>query len=169
MTGAGGNIGGGACKRSMTVLAISAAERICGAFGARAVETRRTTVFFNGRLGATPGGAPLTSADLRARRDFGAGTDFGTDGALRIARLSFSLAAGRGGRAVPAASTWRRACFAAFFAALNALRACLSSALAKRTCLLAAAARAADLTAAPLSFFSVDGLAVIYGSTRNKN
>jgi len=126
-TGAGAKTGGGACSRSMTVFAISAAERICGTFGVRAFEICRGTVFFGIRLD----GAPAT-AGFRCGV-FGARADFTADDALRTAGLSFRVAAGRRGRAVPAASAWRRACLAAFFAALNALRACLSCAFARRT------------------------------------
>ena len=138
----------------MTVFAISAAERICGAFGTRAFEIRRGTVLLSVLLAATRGALALTC------------TAFGT---LRIAGLSFRVAAGRGGRALPAASSRRRACLAAFLAALNNLRACLSCTLAKRTWPLAAAECAAALATAVLSFFRRDELAVIYGSTRNKN
>lgn len=146
----------------MTVFAISAAERICGTFGARAFDIRRETVFFRVGLDAVPSSAGLGCAA------FGARAELDANDALRNAGLSFKVAAGRGGRALPAASTCRRACLAAFFAALNTLRACLSCALAMRTWLLAAAARAAALAAAVLSRVR-DGLAVIYGNTRNKN
>ena len=125
MTGAGGNIGGGACSRSITDFATSAAERMPGA-SARAFAARRGLIFF-GR----PFGEVLSAAFglFRAAR-----TGFGADD-LRTAGLSLSAAAGRGARFVAeaAASTFCRACFAAFFSVLNNLRACLRCALAART------------------------------------
>ena len=147
MTGAGASTGGGLCSRSITDLATSAAERIVSAgFGARGLALR---VFGAG------GTAP--AADLRA----------GVRGALRTGGLAlvaaaldarFCAAAVAAVAAVAAASTFRRACFAAFFSALNALRACLSSALADRTCSFAPAARAAALAAAASNRCIVAGL-----------
>lgn len=168
MTGSGGNIGGGACSRSMTVFAISAAERIGGASGAaRGFEARRGAAFLRIRFEAIPGRAGLADWGFCGRTVFGARTGFAGD--LRMAGLSFKVAAGRGGRSLPAASTLRRACLAAFLAALNVLRASLRFALARRTWALADAAVAPALAATVFSRLSKDGLGVIYGSTRNKN
>jgi hypothetical protein len=178
MTGAGGNIGGGACSRSITDFATSAAERMPGAW-ARAFAGRRGLSifgdffrdFFGGFFGGFfdgLGGVVLGTIFglLRAARTGGL-----ADG-LRTAGLSSSVAAGRGVRLaaeLAAASTLRRACFAAFFSALNNLRACLSCAFAARICVLAAAALAAAFVAATLSrLMNGDGV-VIYGNTRTKN
>ena len=148
MTGAGGNIGGGECRRSMTDFATSAAERMVSGFSARAFAARRGLILFSGPFGAVFD--VVLGVDLvrlrAARTGFGAG--------LRTAGLSFRAAAGRGARRVAetaAASTFRHACFAAFFSVLNNLRACLSCAFAARTWVFAAAARAAALVAVSLS------------------
>ena len=143
MTGCGGNIGGGACRRSITDFATSAAERMAGTW-ARGFAARRALIFFGGRFGV------VLRAALGVLR--GARAGFAAAG-LRMAGLSLSVAAGRGARrfAEAAASTFRRACFAAFFSVLNTFRACFSCALAARTWVLAAAARAAALVAAILS------------------
>jgi hypothetical protein len=157
MTGAGGNIGGGACSRSITDFATSAAERMPGAW-ARAFAGRRGLSifgdffrdFFGGFFGGFFDG--LGGVVL--------GTIFGLLRAARTGGLAAELAA---------ASTLRRACFAAFFSALNNLRACLSCAFAARICVLAAAALAAAFVAATLSrLMNGDGV-VIYGNTRTKN
>ena len=142
--GVGGNIGGGACSRSITDLATSAAERIVlEALGARGVEARRGLVFFGADLGSAFGELAF------------------------CARTGF-LAAGLRTEAT-AASTFRRASFAALFSILNNLRACLSVAFASRTLLFAAAARAVAWVAATLSCFVLGDWVVIYGSTRIKN
>jgi hypothetical protein len=144
MIGAGGNTGGGACSRSITDFATSAAERMTGA-AARVFAVRLGLVFFGGLF------AVFLSAAFGLLRAVRAG--FGAD-ALRTAGLSLSVAAGRDARVAEeaaAASTLRRACFAAFFSVLNSLRACLSCAFAARTWVFAAAARAAALVAAILS------------------
>ncbi len=143
MTGFGGSVGGGACSRSITDFATSAAERMPGAVETRAFPARRGLLFFGGALGAV-----FAAAFGRLRA---APTGFGAG--LRTAGLSFSVAAGRGARRAAetaAASTFRRACFAAFFSTLNNLRACLSCAFAARTSVFAAVARAAALAAASL-------------------
>jgi hypothetical protein len=145
MSGAGGKIGGGECNRSMTDFATSAAERMLGTAGPPgAFAARRGLTFFGEALEVALGAA---FGRLRAARTgFAAG--------LRTAGLSLSVAAGLGARRVAvtaAASTFRHACFAAFFSVLNSLRACLSCAFAARTWVFAAAARAAALVAASLS------------------
>jgi hypothetical protein len=144
MSGAGGKIGGGECNRSMTDFATSAAERMLGTAGPGAFAARRGLTFFGEALEVALGAA---FGRLRAARTgFAAG--------LRTAGLSLSVAAGLGARRVAvtaAASTFRHACFAAFFSVLNSLRACLSCAFAARTWVFAAAARAAALVAASLS------------------
>jgi hypothetical protein len=143
MTGAGGNIGGGACSRSITDFATSAAERMPGTW-ARAFAGRRGLVFFAGFFA------------VGFVRTGGLADD------LRTAGLS--LAAGRGARLAAeaaAASTFRCACFAAFFSALNNLRTCLSCAFAARTWIFASAARAAALVAATLSrLMNGDGVVI---------
>jgi hypothetical protein len=144
MTGSGGSTGGGACSLSITDFATSAAERIPKAAGTRALGALRGLLFFGEALGAV-----LAAA---FGRFLAAGTGFAAG--LRTAGLSFSVAAGLGARRAAetaAASTFRRACFAAFFSALNNLRACLSCAFAARTWDLAVAARAAALVAASFS------------------
>jgi hypothetical protein len=146
MTGSGGNVGGGECSRSITDFATSAAERMLGIAGTRAFAARRGLIFFGGLFGG------LFGAVFGRFRDASAGFATG----LRTAGLSFSAAAGLGVRLVAdtaAASTFRHACFAAFFSTLNNLRACLSCAFAARTWVLAVAARAAALVAASLSRF----------------
>jgi hypothetical protein len=152
--GAGGNIGGGACSRSITVFATSAAERMTGAW-ARAFAARRGLGFF-GRpcdmdLGAARALLRVARTDLRAA-------------GLRMAGFSLSMAAGRGARLTAetaAALAFRRACFAAFFSVLNNLRACFSCVLAARTWVFAAVARAAALVAAILSrFMNGEGLVI---------
>src|SRR5476651_2100568 len=113
MRAAGGNTGGALCKRSITDFATSAAVRI----------------------GSMPG-----------RLDFGAARDLRTGLALRIGaalgsgdfatRTDFVLPAGGVldlGGALRRISSFLRACFAAFFAALKCLRAVLSAAFAART------------------------------------
>ena len=154
MTGAGGNIGGGACSRSITDLATSAAERIPVAW-ARAFAVRRGLIFFGGFF------AVVLAAIFGLLRSARTGCFAGD---LRTAGLSLSVAAGRGARLaaeVAAASTFRRACFAAFFSVLNNLRACLSCAFAARTWVFAAAARAAALVAATLSrLMNGDGVVI---------
>ena len=143
MMGVRGNIGGGACNRSITDFATSAAERIVtSGLRARGFEARRGLVFFAPDLGsafAGPAFCALTgfSAGLRTEAS--------------------------------AASTFCRASFAALFSVLNDLRACLSVAFASRTLVLAAAARAVALVAATLSSFMLGDWVVIYGSTRIKN
>jgi hypothetical protein len=166
MTGSGGSIGGGACSLSITDFATSAAERMAGAVGARAFAALRGLLFFGESLGAV-----LAAAFGRFRA---AGTGFAAG--LRTAGLSFSVAAGLGARRAAdtaAASTFRRACFAAFFSTLNNLRACLSCAFAARTWVLAVAARAAALVAAILSRLMKGDGVVIYepvsGNTRIRN
>lgn len=154
MSGAGGNIGGGACSRSITDFATSAAERMLVA-SARAFTARRGLIFFSGLFAVVFG---AVFGLLRAAR-----TGFGGDD-LRTAGLSLSVAAGRGARVAReavAASTFRRACFAAFFSVLNSLRACLSCAFAARTWVFAAAARAAALVAASLRRLMKDDVVVI--------
>jgi hypothetical protein len=144
MSGAGGNIGGGACSRSITDFATSAAERMPVAW-ARAFAGRRGLIFFGGFFAALL--AAIFGLLRAARTGFVAGD-------LRMAGLSLSVAAGRGARfaaEVAAASTFRCACFAAFFSVLNNLRACLSCAFAARTWVFAAEARSAALVAAALS------------------
>jgi hypothetical protein len=145
MMGVGGNIGGGACSRSITDLATSAADRIelevLGA--ARGFEARRGFIFFAADLGSALG-----------ELGFCARTGFPAAG-LRTEATS--------------ASTLRRASFAARFSILNNLRACLSVAFASRTLVFAAAARAVALAAAALSRFVLGNWVVIYGSTRIKN
>ena len=134
---AGASTGGAACNRSITDFATSAAERrVSGGFGA---------------LGS-------------GLRVFGAGLRTGFRVALRTGALAV-VAIGLEGRsraatvvAMTAASTFRRACFAAFFSDLNTLRACLSNALADRTCSFALAARAAALAAAAFSCWIIAGL-----------
>ena len=120
-------MGGGACSRSITDFATSAAERIVPTgLRARGLEARRGLIF----LGAESG--------------------------LRTGGLSLAVTAGLAARTVAdatAAIALRRACFAAFFSILNNLRACLSVAFASRTRVFAAAARAAALVAAALSRF----------------
>jgi len=144
MLGVGGNIGGGACSRSITDLATSAAERIVFAsLGARGLEARRGLLFFAAALGSAFGGLGFC-----ARTGFGAG-------GLRTEAT--------------AASTFRRASFAALFSVLNNLRACFNAAFASRTRVFAAAARAVALVAATLSRFMIGDGVVIYGSTRIKN
>jgi hypothetical protein len=133
-------MGGGACSRSITDFATSAAERIVPT-GSRA---RGFEVFLGADLGAA----------LR-RLGFGARTALLAAG-VRTAGLGLRVAVGFGARTVAeatAATAFRRACFAAFFSILNNLRACLSVAFASRTRVLAAAARAAALVAASLSRF----------------
>jgi hypothetical protein len=158
MTGAGGNIGGGACSRSITDFATSAAERMAGAW-ARAFAGPRALIFFGAFFGALFGGffgasfGAALGVFRAARTGSVARTGCLTD-ALRTAGLSLSVAAGRGARLAAeaaAASTFRRASFAAFFSALNNLRACLSCAFASRIRVFAAEARAAALVAATLS------------------
>ncbi len=144
MTGSDGNTGGGACRRSITDFATSAAERMRGARETRALAGWRG-LFLGGELSGLVWGRGFGRCDA-------AGTGF-TAG-LRTAGLSLSAAAGLGARRAAesaAASTLRRACFAAFFSTLNNLRACLSCAFAARTSVFAAAARAAALVAASLS------------------
>lgn len=144
MTGSGGKTGGGACRRSITDFATSAAERRVAGPWARVLAVRRGLLFFGEALGF---GLGAGVGRLRAART-------GFAASLRTAGFSFSVAAGRGARRAAetaAASTFRRACLAAFFSTLNNLRACLSCAFAARTSVLAAAARAAALVAASLS------------------
>ena len=155
MIGSGGNIGGGACSRSITDFATSAAERIVAkGFGARGFETRRLiflAVVFGAALSGALGALRLTRADFVAT-------------GLRTAGISLSAAAGLGARVVAeaaAATAFRRACLAAFFSILNNLRACLSCAFAARTWTFAAAARAAALVAAILSRFMISDWVVI--------
>jgi hypothetical protein len=181
MTGAGGNIGGGACSRSITDFATSAAERMPGTSARGCFEGRRALNFFGGLFGrpfAEPFGAPFGKpfgalfavagvfGVLRAARTgFGAGT-------LRTAGSSLSVAAGRGSRLTAeaaAASALRCACFADFFSTLNNLRACFSCAFAARIWTFAAAARAAALVAAALSRLTNGEGLVIQGNTRIKN
>jgi hypothetical protein len=57
--------------------------------------------------------------------------------------------------AAPADSAFLRACFAAFLASLESLRAFLSHAFADRTCFLASSARRAALRASELSRLTV--------------
>ena len=180
MTGAGGNIGGGACSRSITDFATSAAERMPVAW-VRAFAGRRGLmsfrVFFGLFVGAFFGvffgvfaggfGGVFFGAALGIFRATRTGCVARTGCAaddLRTAGLSLSVAAGRGARLaeeVAAASTFRRACFAAFFSVLNSLRACLRCAFAARTWVLAAAARAAALVAATLSrLMNGDGVVI---------
>ncbi len=161
MIGAGGNIGGGACSRSITDFATSAAERIVsGAFWALTLAARRGLIFFGRLLAAIL----ETTFGLRAARSGFTAAD------LRMAGLSLSLAAGLGARLVAAAaSTFRRACFAALFSILNNLRACLSCAFAARTWVFAAATRPAALLAAVLSRLMNGDTVVIYGNTRTRN
>lgn len=134
MMAVGGKGGGGRCNRSITVLATCAAVRIVsGAFAARGLRTRRAAL----------------PADFV--------TDFGAGARLRTLGLAMAAGFGRTEAAAPAASTFLRACFAAFFSAFNDFRACFSSALAVRTLSFAAAARAAAFAAAALSRFIVAG------------
>src|SRR5258706_12095301 len=144
MIGVGGNIGGGACSRSITDFATSAAERIAPVdLRARGFEARRGLVFFAAVLGSVFGGLA-----------FCAPTGFPAAGLRTEAS---------------AASTFCRASFAALFSNLNDLRACLSAAFASRTLVLAAAARAVALVAATLSSFMFGDWVIIYGSTRIRN
>jgi hypothetical protein len=146
MMGVGGNIGGGACSRSMTDFATSAAERIeLAVLGARCFAARRGFIFFAADLGSAFAGLGF------------------------CARTGFTVPAARSRTEATAASTFRRASFAARFSILNDLRACLSVAFASRTRVFAAAARAVALTAAALSRFKIGDWVVIYGSTRIKN
>jgi hypothetical protein len=162
MIGAGGNIGGGACSRSITDFATSAAERIVsGVFWVRAFAARCGLIFF-GRLLAAVLGATF-GLRRAARRGFAAAS-------LRTAGFSLSVAAGLGARVIAEASSiFRRACFAALFSILNNLRACLSCAFAARTWVFAAAARPAAVIAAALSRLMKSDGAVIYGNTRTRN
>jgi hypothetical protein len=149
----GGNTGGGACSRSITDLATSAAERIVlEALGARGFAARRGLSFFGADLGSAFG-----------RLAFG-GLAFG---GLAFCATGFPAAGLR--TDASAASSLRRASFAALFSTLNNLRACLSVALASRTLVFAAAARAVAWVAATLSRFVIGDWVVIYGSTRIKN
>lgn len=160
MTAVGGNIGGGACSRSITDFATSAAERMPGA--SLALAARRGLIFF-GELFAVF----LTAAFGRLRT-----ARAGFDAGLRTAGLSSRAAAGRSGRLAEdaaAAAAFRRACFAAFFSVLNNLRACLSCAFATRTSVFAAAARAAARVAASLSRLMSGDRVVIQGNTRIRN
>jgi hypothetical protein len=160
--GACGKIGGGACNRSITDFATSAAERIVsGDFWAGALAARCGLIFFRRLLAAV---LEATFGLRRAARSGFAAED------LRTAGLSSSVAAGLGARVIAeAASTFRRACFAALFSILNNLRACLSCAFAARTWVFAAAARSAALIAAVLSRLMTGDGAVIYGNTRTRN
>ena len=129
MTGSGGNIGGGECSRSITDFATSAAERMPGAVEPRGFAVRRALIFFGEALAVVLGALGAAFGRLRAGR-----TGFALG--VRTAGLSFRATAGRGVRRVAvtaAASTFRQACFAAFFSVLNSLRACLSCAFAART------------------------------------
>jgi predicted lipid-binding transport protein (Tim44 family) len=178
MTGAGGNIGGGACSRSITDFATSAAERMPVAW-VRAFAGRRGLMFFGALFGAffVAFFGAFIGAFIGALLGGSFGGCFGAAlGIFRAARtgcvaddlrtagLSSSVAAGRGARfaeEVAAASTFRRACFAAFFSVLNNLRACLRCAFAARTWVFAAAARAAALVAATLSrLMNGDGVVI---------
>jgi hypothetical protein len=154
----GAKIGGGACSRSITDFATSAAERmVSDPFGARGFEARRGLIFLGADLGLRTAGLSLGAA---------AGLSLSA-----AAGLSWGVA-GFGARAVAEAAAdaiFRRACFAAFFSILNNLRACLSVAFASRTLVLAAAARAAALLAASLSRFMRGDWVIIYSSTRVKN
>jgi hypothetical protein len=160
MTGSGGNIGGGACNRSITDFATSAAERMAGAGGTRAFAVRRGLLLIGRVFGVVLGAA--FGRFRAARTGFAAG--------LRTAGLSFSAAAGLGtrrARETAAASTFRRACFAAFFSTLNNLRACLSCAFAARTSVFAAAARATAFVAASLRrLMNGDGVVIVEYSDR---
>ena len=159
MTAAGTRTGGGLCNRSITDLATSAAERrVSGGFWALGLSVR---VF---GAGSTTLAAPDT--DLRPALPTGFGADLrtGFGVAARIGALA-AVAVALDARswaavvaAVAAASTLRRACFAAFFSDLNALRACFSSALADRMCSFALAARTAALAAADFNCCIVAGL-----------
>jgi hypothetical protein len=162
MIGAGGNIGGGACSRSITDFATSAAERIVsGVFWARALAARCGLICFDKLLAA------VLEAAFGFRRAAWRGSAAED---LRTAGLSLSVAAGLGARVIAeAASTFRRACFAARFSILNNFRACLSCAFAARTSVFAAAARAAALIAAVLSRLMKGDGGVIYGNTRTRN
>jgi hypothetical protein len=156
MTGAGGNIGGGACSRSITDFATSAAERMPVAW-VRAFAGLRGLIFFGAFLGVFFGvffGGSFGMFFCAALGIVRAGRTGCVADDLRTAGLSSSVAAGRGARLaeeVAAASTFRRARFAAFFSVLNNLRACLRCAFAARTWVFAAVARAAALVAATLS------------------
>ncbi len=147
MTGSGGKTGGGECSRSITDFATSAAERMFGAAEPRGFVARRGLGFFGEALALVFGALDAAFGRLRA-----GGTVFALG--VRTAGLSLSAAAGLGARRfadTAAASTFRHACFAAFFSVLNNLRACLRFAFAARTWVLAAAARAAAFVAAALS------------------
>ena len=89
-------------------------------------------------------------ADREAAREVRAGFGAATGLATAV------VLSGRSGAAVAAAaSTFLRACFAAFFSILSNFRACLSCALADRTSSLAAVARAAAFAAASFNLFRV--------------
>src|ERR1700733_6369424 len=142
MTGDGGSTGGGLCNRSITVLATCDAVRVV-----------------SGDL-AAGGFGPRRAA---RRADFGAGARFATRAGLGAATC-FAAVRGlataadvtaRTGVTAAAASSFLRACFAAFFSVFNNFRACFSCAFADRTLSLAAAAPAAALAAAALSRFIV--------------
>jgi hypothetical protein len=171
MAGAGGNNGGGLCNRSITDFATSAAERIVSGglgargLGARGLGARRETRPL--RFGAaavglrTPGlalGVGLglgVGLALGVGLGFGAGSGFGAGLGVGFGLAATGFDALTCVAAAPTASTFRRACFAAFFAALNNLRACFSRAFADRTPSFAAAARAAAIAAAVLRRFIV--------------
>ena len=160
MMGGGGRTGGGLCNRSITVLATCAAVRIVSGdfaaddFGARR-EARRADFGAGARF--------ATRTGLEAGACFGAAARFGAATGLvtatgLVAATGLVTTAGftaRTGVMAAAASSFLRACFAAFFSALNNFRACFSCAFADRTLSFAAAAPAAALAAAALSRFIV--------------
>ncbi len=133
----GGSAGGGLCSRSITDFATSAADRM-------------VSVDLRGR------GFAVGRAATRA--GFAAGAGLRTLGlATAILATATGFDTRPDGRAASAASSFLRACLAAFFSILKSFRACFSCAFADRTCSLAAAARAAALEAAAFSLFIVAG------------
>lgn len=148
---AGVSTRGGRCSRSITVFATCAALRmVSGEFGARGFAARR--VDFEVRADFEPGADFEVGARLRALAGLGTATFAAATGLAGA--TGFAAPAGV---ATAAASSFLRACFAAFFSAFSDFRACFSSAFADRTLSFAAAARAAAFAAAALSNFIVAG------------
>jgi hypothetical protein len=160
--GVGGSKGGGLCKRSITDFATSAADLIVS--GGVAVPGFEPRPWMR-RLGAA---VAARTAGLSLTFGLAAASNAGFD--LADFRLAAGAPAGPA-RTAAAASTFRRACFATFLAALDNFRASLSLAFAVRTSSFAAAANCAAFSAADLSRFIVFGSVAIQpqGKTRNKN
>jgi hypothetical protein len=124
-----------AAIRLMTDFATSAADWRSFASGLRAGGVRRGDF------------AGCTAFELPA--DFVPPSGFEAVVALaNFARSAFATSTCR--IAARAASTFLRACFAAFFAGFHTLRAFFSAAFAERTCCLAASARATAFSASTL-------------------